>query len=142
VWQSGTCIRSIKRGNIRANTSESELLNLSAGADEMLDLSVEKTIDTSDLAVSAETQEGRETSIALTIIKEGMPEKISATLYAGEGYSFYLTDGDWDNFEPDAWQTEKNSQVRFDVGHYEGLNKSQVEEILTEQGYVVENGEL
>ena len=126
----------------KQNTSENELLSLSAGVDKMLNLSAEKTDDTSELAAAAGTQEGREVSTVLTVMKEGMPEEIPATLYVGEGYSFYLTDGDWDNYEPDAWQAEKNNQVHFGVGHYEGMNKSQVEKTLTEQGYVIENGEL
>ena len=124
------------------NTSESDLLDLNVGMDNMFGLSTEETNDISDLAAAAGTGEGRETSTILTIMQEGMPEEIPATLYVGEGYSFYLTDGDWSNYEPDAWQAEKNDQVHFGVAYYEGMNKSQVERTLTEQGYAVENGEL
>ena len=119
------------------------ILNLSAGAEDISGLSAVKTNYTNyAMATTAETQKGREISTVLTVMKEGMPEEEPATLYKGEGYSFYLTDGDWENFAPDAWQAEKNNQVHFFVGNYEGLNKSQVERILTAQGYVVENGEL
>lgn len=124
------------------NTAEGVLLNRSVGAEELLNLSANKTNDTANAAATPEIQGGRATSTVLTVMIEGMPEEIPATLYEGEGYSFYLTDGDWENFAPDAWQAEKNNQVRFYVGNYEGLNKSQVERILTAQGYVVENGEL
>ena len=125
------------------NTAESESLNLSVGVDEVLNLSADKAIDTPNAApVAAETQEGRETSAVLTVMIEGMPEEIPATLYVGEGYSLYVTDDDWDNFVPGAWEAEKNNQVHFVVGNYEGLNKSQVERILTAQGYVAENDEL
>ena len=125
------------------STAESESLNLSVGVDEVLNLSADKAIDTPNAApVAAETQEGRETSAVLTVMIEGMPEEIPATLYVGEGYSLYVTDDDWDNFVPGAWEAEKNNQVHFVVGNYEGLNKSQVERILTAQGYVAENDEL
>ena len=118
------------------NTAESELLNMSAGVDEML------TNDTSDLAAATEeTQEGSDTTV-LTVMKEGLPEEIPATLYKGEGYSIYVADGVWDNYAPDAWQAKVNEQVGFSISNYEGLNKSQVERLLTAQGYVVENGEL
>ena len=126
----------------RQNAAEGVLLNRSVGAEELFDLSANKTNDAANMAAAPEIQGGRETSTVLTVMIEGMSEEIPATLYEGEGYSFYLTDGDWENFAPDAWQAEKNNQVRFYVGNYEGLNKSQVERILTAQGYVVENGEL
>lgn len=119
-----------------------QMLNLSAGSDVLSNLSAKKTKDASDMAAAAGTQGSRADSTVLNVMIEGMPEEMPATLYQGEGYSFYLTDGDWDNFVSDAWQIEKNHQVHFYVGNYEGLNKSQVERILKAQGYVVENGEL
>ena len=99
-------------------------------------------VDDSAADFSLPAGSGRKTSTVLTVMKEGMPEEMPATLYVGEGYSLYVTDGDWDNFEPNEWQVEKNNQVHFCVGNYEGLNKSQVESNLLEQVYVVENDEL
>ncbi|MCH5249725.1 MAG: M56 family metallopeptidase [Lachnospiraceae bacterium] len=134
------------------NTAEGGLVNLSAGAQDIFSLSTEmnensglnpsKTNDIANVPADEKAVKGRETSTVLTIMKEGMPEDETATLYRGAGYSLYLTDGDWDNFAPDAWQAEKNNQVHFFIGNYEGLNKSQVERIKTAQGYVVENGEM
>lgn len=134
------------------NTVEGVLLNMSVGADEMLSPSeeteailkpsTEKTKETSDLTAAAEAQEARETFTVLTVMKEGLPEEIPATLYKGEGYSIYVADGVWDNYAPDAWQAKVNEQVGFSISNYEGLNKSQVERLLTAQGYAVENGEL
>ena len=124
------------------NAGAEGLLNLSAGAEDIPGLNTEKTDNTSDMAAAIkETQKEKDTTV-LTVMKEGMPEEIPATLYKGEGYSFYLTDDDWDNFVPNAWQAEKNNRVHFFIGNYEGLKKSQVERILMAQGYVVENGEL
>lgn len=118
------------------------MLNLSAGGEDISGLSANKTGDTSDIAASIEdTQEGKDTTV-LTVMKEGMPEEIPATLYKGEGYSLYVTDGVWDNYVPDAWQAKANEQVGFYINSYEGLNKSQVEKLLAAQGYVAENGEL
>ena len=113
-----------------------------SSGEEIPGLSAETVNDTSDMAVSTgETQEERDTTV-LTVMIEGLPEEMAATLYKGEGYSLYVTDGDWDNFVPDAWQAKANNQVSFSVSSYEGLNKSQVERLLTAQGYVVENDEL
>ena len=136
----------------RRNTVDGELRNLSAGAGEMLNLSAvssamsnlstKKTNGASDMTVVTKAQGSRADSTVLNVMIEGLPEEMPATLYQGEGYSFYLTDGDWDNFVPDAWQVEKNHQIHFFIGNYAGLKKSQVERILTAQGYVVENGEL
>lgn len=69
---------------------------------------------------------------------EGMEEKKAASLYVGEGYSLYVTDGDWVMFAPDSWYAEINERVRFWISSYAGLNRGQVERILTEQGYQAE----
>lgn len=124
------------------NTAESVLNNMSVGTADILNLGAETVNDTSNMVVAnEETQEERDTTV-LTVMKEGMPEEIPATMHKGEGYSLYVTDGMWDNFVPDAWQAKANEQVNFTVSNYEGLNKSQVERLLTAQGYFVENGEL
>ena len=109
----------------------------------MAGLHTEAENDISDMAsANGEIQGGRADSTVLTVMKEGMPEEMPATLYKGEGYSICVTDGVWDNFVPNAWQANANGQVRFGINSYEGLNKSQVERLLTAQGYVAENGEL
>lgn len=133
------------------NTAAGELLNLSVGADEIINLGVgaediaglstEKTDDTSALAASTDIQEGTDTTV-LNVMKEGMPEEIPATLYKGEGYSLYVTDGVWDDSRPDVWRAKANEKVVFYINNYEGLRKSQVERLLTAQGCVAENGEL
>ena len=134
------------------NMAGGALLNMSVGAEKMLNLNAgekyipglntEKTDNTSDMAAATEeTQEGKDT-IVLTVMKEGMPEEMPATLYKGEGYSLYVTDDIWNNYSPGAWQAKANEQVGFYINNYEGLNKSQVERLLTAQGYVEENGEL
>ena len=134
------------------NTVGDALLSMSAGAEGLLDLGVggedilgpsaETVNDTSDMAASTEkNQEDKDTTV-LTVMKEGMPEEIPATLYKGEGYSLYVTDGVWDDSRADSWTAKANEQVVFYINNYEGLNKSQVERLLTAQGYAAENGEL
>lgn len=126
------------------NTTEGALLNMSVGAEGLLNLSANKMNNTANVATATpvKTHKARENSAMLTVMKEGMPEEKLATLYVGEGYSFYLTDGDWVGSPLDRWHAERNEQVGFYVRSYEGLNKSQLERIMTAQGYVVENGEM
>ena len=136
------------------NTVESVLPGLNAGVDEMLGmdaesedisgLSEEKTDDSSDMeAVTGDIRDRNDTTV-LTVMKEGMPEEIPATLYVGEGYSFYLSDDGWDNFWPDEWIIGPNGQAyaSFAIRSYAGLSKKRVEEIMTAKGYVKENGVL
>ncbi|MCH5345284.1 MAG: hypothetical protein J1E64_14750 [Acetatifactor sp.] len=80
----------------------------------------------------------RESTTVLTLIKEGMEEEEPATLYIGEGYSFYLIDDQWVMAEPGSWYAKVNENVRFWIDRYEGLNIDQVEEMLAEQDYSVE----
>ena len=136
------------------NTVEGVSFNLNAGVDKMFslsaeledipDLSEEKTDNSSDMAaVIGDIQDRSDTTI-LTVMKEGMPEEIPATLYVGEGYSFYLSDDDWDNFLPDNWIIGPNGQpyASFLIRSYAGLSKSRLEEIMTKTGYVKEDGVL
>ena len=138
----------------RQNTVESVLPSLNAGVDEMLSLgagaedvpglSAGKTDDSSDMAdVTGDIRDRSDTTV-LTVMKEGMPEEIPATLYVGEGYSFYLTDNDWDNIFPDEWMIGPNGQAyaSFVIRSYAGLSKNRLEEIMTAKGYVKEKGVL
>lgn len=80
----------------------------------------------------------REPTTALTLIKEGFEEEEPATLYIGDGYSFYLIDDEWIMTEPGHWYAKVNENVRFWIDRYEDMNLNQVKEMLTEQGYSVE----
>lgn len=80
--------------------------------------------------------------IATTIrMKDGTSEE-QAILYTGEGYSLYVPDNGWTMFVPGSWYAVENERVRFWVGSYAGLNKGQVERILTGQGYQTDEREL
>ena len=84
----------------------------------------------------------RESSAILTLTKEGIEEEMPATLYIGEGYSFYLIDGQWVMTEPGSWYAKVNENVRFWIDRYEGTNLNLVEEMLAGQGYILEGEEL
>ena len=48
-------------------------------------------------------KEYTEDKMVLKIMREGEMEEIPATLFAGDGYVIYLTDGDWQQHATDAW---------------------------------------
>lgn len=76
-------------------------------------------------AVSSQpTAPGRELHTELEIWVEGEPEKVTATLFQGEGYSLYLPDGEWVQTssmsgeqpeEADLFAAAANSQVTLSV---------------------------
>ena len=136
------------------NTIESVLPSLNAGVDEMHSLGAgaedipglieEKTDNSSDMAaVIGDIRERSDTTV-LTVMKEGMPEEIPATLYVGEGYSFYLTDDDWVSYFPNEWiiGPTGHTYASFVIRSYAGLSKNRYEEFMTAKGYVKENGVL
>lgn len=77
-----------------------------------------------------------------TVMPENSDDKEAGSFYQGEGYSIYVPDGSWVLFAPDSWYAAENEQVRFWVSSYAGLNKEQVERILFNQGYQVEESGL
>lgn len=91
-------------------------------------------------AAGAETT--REPTTVLTLMKEGFEEEEPATLYVGEGYSFYLIDGAWVQTSPGSWHATFHDRIQLWIDKYEGLNLNQVEEMLTEQGYAVSDAGL
>lgn len=120
--------------------AEAELSVQSAGEEDIFAPNMEDADDSaaSALAVGA----NREATTTLTLLKEGFEEEEPATLYVGEGYSFYMIDGLWTMLTPNSWYADWNESVRFWISNYEGLNKSQVERILTNQGYTVGSKDL
>ena len=121
------------------NAGAEGLLNLSAGGEE---LSNSQAIGVNDTPTEedAAAEITREPATILTLIKEGMEEEESATLYIGNGYSFYLIDDQWVMTAPGSWYAKINENVRFRIDKYEGLTQNQVEEMLTEQGYAGDEG--
>lgn len=82
----------------------------------------------------------------LTIMKEGEPEEKLATLVVEnsneEQYSFYLPDGEWQKAEADMWQAVVNEDVRLSVARFEKDYSVDIEQVLANDGYIEENGEL
>ena len=126
----------VSDGVFSENAADEAMSGQSAGEG---DISVPTIKDADDSSAVSALAVGanREAATTLTLLKEGFEEERSATLYVGEGYSFYMIDGLWTMLTPDSWYAERNENVRFWISNYEGLNKNQVERILTNQGYTV-----
>ena len=126
------------------NAGVTEMLGLGAGAEDIPGLSEEKADNSADIADVTGDIRGRSDTTILTVMKEGMPEEIPATLYVGEGYSFYLTDDDWVSYFPNEWiiGPTGHTYAGFVIRNYAGLSKNRLEEIMTAKGYVKENGVL
>ena len=131
------------------NTVGDALLSMSAGAEGLLNLNAgaeglpsSQAIGVNDTPTEkdAATEITREPTTILTLIKEGFEEEEPATLYIGNGYSFYLIDDQWIMTESGSWYAKVNENVRFRIDKYEDLTLNQLEEMLTEQGYVGDEG--
>lgn len=89
-----------------------------------------------------------ESTIMLTIMKEGEPEEKQASLVTevvfGKEYSFYLPDGEWQKAEADTWRSVANENVQLWAGLFEkdSFDRDRVEELFTSDGYEWENDEL
>ena len=112
----------------------------------------EKTEEVEKTEKEAEAEktekEYTEDKMVLKIMREGEMEEMSATLFEGEGYDIYLTDGDWQQHAPDAWtgafdgQIVLNGQVQLWITHYEDKTADQVKGELKSDGYTSENSDM
>ena len=97
---------------------------------------------------SSEEKVEKEEKIVLEIMREGEMDEMSATLFAGEGYTIYLTDGDWQQHAPDAWsgafegKIVLNGQVQLWITHYEDKTVDQVKGELEGDGFTSENSDM
>ena len=71
----------------------------------------------------------------LTFSKEGEEEQKKAVLSVGDGFSFYLPEGEWEQAKPDQWVSTANKKVRLWAKCFKGESKNKVEKKLTAQGY-------
>lgn len=99
---------------------------------------------TDDLKQKLEIDESEEETRAQTsnikYMLEGMPEKMPATLYVGDGFSIYIPDKDWiiydEELEPPVQMSAVlSSEVSVWVERYENKAFSEVEERLLSEGY-------
>ena len=96
-------------------------------------------LDENDLSEAGQAAEDK---AVLTIMVEGMEEQVPATLVRGEGYSFYLPDDEWQQSDLDIWTGLTNEQVQFQVSHQDGKTLEQVEQELTDSGYIEINDRI
>lgn len=84
----------------------------------------------------------------LTVYREGEADEIPAVLYAGEGYSIYLTEGDWRQETADEWVAVYDGapvldgQIRLRIRSYEDRTRDEVQGELEDDGYGSEDYEL
>lgn len=112
----------------------------------------EKTEEVEKTEKEAEAEktekEYTEDKMVLKIMREGEMEEMPATLFAGEGYVIYLTDGDWQQHATDAWTAAfegkivLNGQVQLSITHYDDKTGDQVKEELKSAGYTLENSDM
>jgi len=104
--------------------------------------------ETSEEKVEKTEKEYTEDKMVLKIMREGEMEEMPATLFAGEGYVIYLTDGDWQQHATDAWTAAfegkivLNGQVQLWITHYDDKTGDQVKEELKSAGYTLENSDM
>ena len=97
---------------------------------------------------ASEGEAEKENKTSIKVMREGEMDEMPATLFAGEGYTIYLTDGDWQQHAPDAWagaydgQLVLNGQVQLWITHYEDITAGQVKEELESEGYTSKNSEI
>lgn len=109
----------------------------------------EKTEEAAEAEKAEKTEkEYKEEKMVLKIMREGEMAEMPATLFAGEGYVIYLTDGDWQQHATDAWTVAfegkivLNGQVQLWIIHYEDKTGDQVKEELKSAGYTLENSDM
>ena len=73
---------------------------------------------------------------------EGEEEQVPASLVTGEGYSFYLPDDEWQQSDSDMWTALANEQVRFWIARQDGKTLDQMEQELSNSGFVEINGNI
>ncbi len=133
---------SITKENAEDVSGQSENENIMSVEDSPADNGI---LENTTAPESSEEKVEKEDKIVLKILREGEMDEMPATLFAGEGYSIYLTDGDWQQHAPDAWsgafdgQIVLNGQVQLWIVHYEDKTADQVKEKLESDGYTSEN---
>lgn len=96
--------------------------------------------EVSDSAPPAAVPEdaGEKNTMTLTIMKGGEAEEKQATLVAGNRFSLYLPDGEWQEDGADKWYATANTDVRIWITHFD--SNYSMEQIL--DSYVPEGEEL
>lgn len=73
----------------------------------------------------------------LTVILEGMEERVSADLYVGAGYGILIPSEGWNMYRAGAWMADVNDEVQLIIQDYGEKTKEQVVEYLLSIGYSV-----
>lgn len=136
---------SMTKENAEDVSGQSESENILSVEDSLADNDI---YENTTVPESSEEKVEKEEKIVLEIMREGEMDEMSATLFAGEGYTIYLTDGDWQQHAPDAWsgafdgQIVLNGQVQLWITHYEDKTVDQVKGELEGDGFTSENSDM
>ena len=136
---------SMTKENAEDVSDQSEGENILFAEDSTADNDI---LENTTVPESSEEKVEKEDKIVLKIMREGEMDEMPATLFTGEGYTIYLTDGDWQQHTPDAWsgafdgQIVLNGQVRLWITHYEDKTVDQVKGELESDGYTSENSDM
>lgn len=136
---------SMTKENAENVSGQSESENILSVEDSTADNNISENVAVPE---SSEEEVEKADKTVLKVMREGEMDEIPATLFAGEGYSIYLTDGDWQQHAPDTWtgafegQIVLNGQVQLWIAHYEDKAADQVKEELKNDGYTSENYDM
>lgn len=136
---------SMTKENAEDVSDQSESENILSVEDYTADHDI---LENTSVSEASEEKAEKEETIVLKIMREGEMDEMSATLFEGEGYDIYLTDGDWQQHAPDAWtgafdgQIVLNGQVQLWITHYEDKTADQVKGELESDGYTSDNSDM
>ncbi|MDE7311914.1 MAG: M56 family metallopeptidase [Eubacterium sp.] len=71
----------------------------------------------------------------ITVTKEGIPEQKPAYVAVGNGFSFYLPQGEWEQEDAEKWTSVRNEKVSIWFSSYHGQSISELEQLLLDGGY-------
>lgn len=102
-----------------------------------LENKAEDNPESSDDKAAEQNTSGR---AVMTVTKEGIEEQKPAYLAAGNGFSFYLPEGEWVQAGTGQWTSIRNKQVSIWVFSYHETNINQLAQLLADDGYTKQEG--
>lgn len=78
----------------------------------------------------------------LNVTKEGLTEQKEASLIVGDGFSFYLTDDEWQQAGEQEWRAVNNSKVHIWFSFFKDQSADTLVQQLAYEGYVTKEDRL
>ncbi len=89
-----------------------------------------------------EMEKSAEPKKMLNVTKEGLTEQKEASLIVGDGFSFYLTDGEWQQAGEQEWRAVNNSKVHIWFSLFKDQSADTLVQQLAYEGYVTKDDRL